>query len=253
MARLTTLSIATQSTEGLIFLGVLLGVVILLFIFSEILRKGDDDDYEEDDDDFYSELAERKRMADMDEEEERYKKKLRKGRKKARRADRDEVPQPVMEESMHSFREEAGDVPPDDFRQMREASDEEGAGNDEREGMTEIRQDESGEEADSIPEEDTGLGFGGEFNTDSIPDVQAALEAALENQPLNRSEDTHIPEPAETEPEAELPDEETEIELAIPVQTAEEILQQAYAGGQDPKIRKEEVTGVTLIDFSDAL
>ena len=246
------LSIATQSTEGLIFLGVLLGVIILLFIFSEILRKGDDDDYyEEEDDDFYSELAERKRRADLDEYEEPHKKKARKARKKSRKADRDGESQAVEEAAVHSFREEAGDVPEEDFRQVQENFNDAGAGDDAGEGMTEIRQDESGEEEDSRPDTGSSLGFGGEFNTDSIPDVQAALEAALENQPLNRSEDTHIPEPAE--PEAEIPDEETEIELAIPVQTAEEILQQAYAGGQDPKIRQEEVTGVTLIDFSDAL
>ena len=249
------LSIATQSKEGLIFLGVLLGVVILLFIFSEILRKTDDDDYE-DDDDFYSELAERKRMADLDEEEEAYKKKRRRGRKKGRKDSREEEPEPVEEDPRHSFREDAEAYRTEEADQTRDAGDvyeEETAGPDGGEGMTQIRGEEAGEDEYPLPETETGLGFGGEFNTDSIPDVQAALEAALENQPLNRSEDTHIPEPAEAEPEAEIPDEETEIELAIPVQTAEEILQQAYAGGQDPKIRQEEHTGVTLIDFSETL
>ncbi len=262
------LSIATQSQEGLIFLGVLLGVVILLFIFSEILRKRDDDydDYEEDDDDFYSELVEKRRRADYYDDEEPVKKKRNKGRRKAREDDSDRDGRPVdrrdrrqddgkvLQGGIDEASEETVEAP---RKAVDPAADDDNV-RDVGEGMTEIRTNigaESLEESEKTIDEtvDAGIGFGGDFNMDALPDVQAALEAALENQPLNRSEDTHIPEPDEEEAEAELPEEETEIELAIPVHTAEELLQQAYAAGQDPKVRHHEDAGVTLVDYSETL
>ena len=44
-----------------------------------------------------------------------------------------------------------------------------------------------------------------------------------------------------------------EIELAMPVLSAEEIIDAAYARGEDPSVTRDEVTGVTLVDFSDCL
>lgn len=247
------LSIATQSTSGLIFLGVLLGVVILLFIFSEILRKNDDDDYDDEDDDFYRDLLEKKRQADRDDEEPVRKKEHRSRRRSRKKAAEDE-----FEEEEY---EEEADVP-DITRVMPSDSRRERASREEYEeaGMTEVREDRrrvreereetyAGQDAEPDGEAEEGRGFG----ADSLPDVQAALEAALENQPLNRSEDTHIPETVEQEPAQEEFEPVGEIELAMPVRTAEEILQQAYSSGQDPKVREDAVTGVTLVDFSDSL
>ncbi len=44
-----------------------------------------------------------------------------------------------------------------------------------------------------------------------------------------------------------------EIELAIPVRTLEEIMQQAYSAGLDPLVTKDSVTGIDFVDFSDCL
>ena len=93
-------------------------------------------------------------------------------------------------------------------------------------------------------------------NTGEIPSVQAALEAALETQQVR----AHV----QTDGVAdilELPDEEgetaaqnlEEIELAIPVKSVEEFLQEAYTAGDDPIVEKDEVTGITFIDYSDCL
>ena len=87
-----------------------------------------------------------------------------------------------------------------------------------------------------------------------------------------------VPEPEETEPEltpspeelvAEVaeeeipvisePEEEPEpepsepIELAMPVYTAEELLQKAHAAGDDPKVIEDPATGITILDYSDIL
>ena len=243
------LSIATQSTNGLIILGVLLGLVILLFIFSEILRRGDDyDDYDDDDDDFYRELVEKKRSADR-EDAARRKKKPRKDRRKGKKSScDDEIEETESREDRGFGTEEDADAP-----DITRVIDQIPAEPVQEDGMTEIRRE----------EEDPGTGENAEqtepdvqkrdFGTDSLPDVQAALEAALENQPLNRSEDTHIPENEEPEPYSEEPEMASEIELAMPVYTAEELLQQAYNAGRDPKVIEEPVTGVKLVDFSESL
>ena len=218
------LSIAAQSMKGLIFLGVLLALVVFLFIASEILRRRDtDDDFDEEDepdqeeeDAFYRDLAERKRSADARSEREY-------GRSRRNRRSR------------RSEREE--EEPEDDYYDDEETSPR-------NDGLTEISQNAS--ETSRERAADKGLG------TDALPDVQAALEAALENQPMNRTEEINLPR-VEPEEEQFFPDENGEIELAMPVYTAEELIQKAYAQGHDPKITKEPVTGVTLVDYSDSL
>lgn len=83
-----------------------------------------------------------------------------------------------------------------------------------------------------------------------IPDVSNALVAALETTQVSRPERTYqtaafkpVPEPVEEELD--------EVELAIPVKTANEILDEAYAKGYDPQVITDDVTGVKLVDFSD--
>ena len=52
------------------------------------------------------------------------------------------------------------------------------------------------------------------------------------------------------EPEPELSE---PIELAMPVYTAEELLQKAHAAGDDPKVIEDPATGITILDYSDIL
>ncbi len=87
--------------------------------------------------------------------------------------------------------------------------------------------------------------------TGNIPGVQAALEAALNTQQIQR----HV---RRVEPVRE-PEEDAdalaaeEIELAMPVHTLDEFLETAYANGEDPLVRKDELTGVTYVDYSECL
>lgn len=97
---------------------------------------------------------------------------------------------------------------------------------------------------------DTRMAASRDIKTDTIPDVQAALEAALEQQQIR----TH-----EAAPVQEVPQEETEplpmeeLELAMPVKTVEEYLQEAYAAGEDPVVSEDKTTGVNFVDFSECL
>ena len=47
--------------------------------------------------------------------------------------------------------------------------------------------------------------------------------------------------------------EEEEWKPAMPVRTKEELLKKAQADGDEPEVRDDEVSGVTLIDYSDIL
>ncbi|MCI6795123.1 MAG: hypothetical protein MR581_03970 [Lachnospiraceae bacterium] len=252
------LSIATQSVTGLIVLAALLALIIIVFIIAEILKKGSDDydededeEPEEDDDTFYTDLAEKKRRSDREEEEKYNKKKHKKDsarKTKNSRADR------------HSGKRRPGDEDEDYTEEDEEKRSSSARKRPESEkartklqtepdsGMTEISDSSAQGEEDLEPEEK-------EIGTDSLPDVQAALEAALENQPLNRTSEDYTAQQPE-KPDASQKEEteaRDEIELAMPAHTAEELLEKAYADGLDPKLKKDETTGVTLVDYSDSL
>ena len=100
-----------------------------------------------------------------------------------------------------------------------------------------------------IPDEDSPASHN--LTESEIPDVSAALVAALSTTQVSRSERMFQPQKQdEVEPSEE---DSSEIELAIPVKTAEEIIDAAYAQGYDPAVTTDDVTGVKIIDFSDCL
>ena len=101
-----------------------------------------------------------------------------------------------------------------------------------------------------IPEENSAASL--DLDENVIPDVSEALVAALATTNVSRSERAYtqnIQQPEEVQEEEQL----YEIELAIPVRTADEILEEAYTNGLDPKVSSDEVTGIKFIDFSDSL
>ena len=117
-------------------------------------------------------------------------------------------------------------------------------------GFTEVQENEpldlsAIEEEKEEPRAERGIG------TESIPDVQAALEAALETQQIRQYE--QMPEPQPEPVEMEQTQNLEEIELAMPVKNVEELLQEAYTAGDDPVVEEDAVTGVTFVDYSDCL
>ena len=228
------LMIATQSTTGIIALALILALVVFLFIAAEIIRKGEeeeeeDEEEEPEEDEFYRTLAARKKKRDAE----------------------TDVSAELNRNAAH--RQAA---------QMKEREREKNAGAENKaassasantNGMTEISGSDVSASIDVphvVPEEK-------DLGTDFLPDVQAALEAALESQPLNRTGETArmtIPdEDVLSDAEASGSAPTGEIELAMPVHTADELLSKAYSDGLDPKVRDDEITGVTLVDYSDCL
>ena len=96
--------------------------------------------------------------------------------------------------------------------------------------------------------------------------LEDALENALNSEQIKNSEhaqaasqktgeDVSSSQPeteaadASSETEKEIP---SEVELAIPIRTLDELLQEAYANGEDPQVRKDPSTGITLVDYSSS-
>ena len=210
------LTIATQSTKGLAILAALLVLVIFLFICSEIIRRGKEADEADMEYPGY----------DSGEEDDDFYRKLADKKKKKERSAR-------VEEHFEKF-----DPEEEEDRSLAEA--------DARDGMKPVVPDrvEEPDEPSVIQEKSLG--------TDSLPDVQAALEAALESQPVNH-EGTMSQMQLVPDDTPAMPNENGEVELAMPVHTTDEFLQKAYSDGLDPTIRHDDTTGTTLIDFSDCL
>ena len=84
-------------------------------------------------------------------------------------------------------------------------------------------------------------------------------EATEETEETESAEPETVEEIEEFEETIEEPEEEPEpepsepIELAMPVYTAEELLQKAHAAGDDPKVIEDPATGITILDYSDIL
>ena len=228
------LMIATQSTGGILALALILALVVFLFIAAEIIRKGEadeeeDEEEEPEEDEFYRTLAARKKKRDAETDVS--------AELNRNAAHRQAAQMKQRERERNSADENTA------------AASASASGN----GMTEISDPDISADIDVprvVPEEK-------DLGTDSLPDVQAALEAALESQPLNRTGETArmaIPE-EEVSSDAEVSGSAPtgEIELAMPVYTADELLSKAYSDGLDPKVREDEITGVTLVDYSDCL
>lgn len=250
------LAIALQTTEGMILLGAIAGGLLLLCILTAIwcrkrkikrMKEDEENMLDEEDNEFFQSLASQKREADAKAEAEY----------RARKEMEEEVPaadytQPALDEEYEELPEIK--ETPANTEEVQESFDELDA--EEEKDVAEKSETAVADEApasaqnsDSANAEEMAVERA--VSTGNIPGVQAALEAALDTQQIQR----HVRRPeAVREPEIEaesLPAEE--IELAMPVYTVDEYLQKAYSAGVDPVVRKDEMTGVTYVDYSECL
>lgn len=88
-------------------------------------------------------------------------------------------------------------------------------------------------------------------------DLFAEMENAMASDIASfMEEDAVKTEPKENQvPEINIQEEtgEKTWKPAMPVRTKEELLKKAHAEGDDPKVREDELSGVTLVDYSDIL
>lgn len=264
--------IALQSTEGLIILGLGVVLLVILFIISEILcrksQKIDDEEDAEVDREYFRNLATSQQKPSaldelgtitippikdiMDEENNS--------------TPTDTVPLDEDLENPELILEPADEFDDEADEQYDASPEDEQIIDDEPSSHTKDVPSRNEPKKKSIKEHlqneepsDATKAFKSNFesssidNTSELTDIGNALENVLENERMNQT--PHSEEPVQSQ----IPEEKTEavpaseIEIAIPARSLEELLQEAYAKGEDPTIIKDESVGVTLVDYSDCL
>lgn len=228
------LSMAAQSREGIMIIGLAILFLVILFILSEVWKR---DEEEEDDEE--------------DEDDEKASEELRSRKKAALEEKKKREEQEMIEQLRAADQKTAEEEKQDEFEipDLEEEETEQVSFN-----TVDLQNLVRGEETEEIPE--------------AVEETEIVEEAAAEETAEEVTEETEETESAEPETVEEIeefeetieePEEEPEpepsepIELAMPVYTAEELLQKAHAAGDDPKVIEDPATGITILDYSDIL
>ena len=233
------LSMAAQSREGIMIIGLAILFLVILFILSEVWKRDEEEDDEEEEE---------------DEDDEKASEELRSRKKAALEEKKKREEQEMTEQLRAADQKTAEEEKQDEF----EIPDLEEEGTEQVSFHTvDLQNLVRGEETEEIPE--------------AVEETEIVEEAAAEETAEEVTEETEETEETESaEPETveeieefeetiEEPEEEPEpepsepIELAMPVYTAEELLQKAHAAGDDPKVIEDPATGITILDYSDIL
>lgn len=234
------LSMAAQSREGIMIIGLAILFLVILFILSEVWKRDEEEDEEEEEED-----------EDEDEDDEKASEELRSRKKAALEEKKKREEQEMTEQLRAADQKTAEEEKQDEF----EIPDLEEEGTEQVSFHTvDLQNLVRGEETEEIPE--------------AVEETEIVEEAAAEETAEEVTEETEETESAEPETVEEIeefeetieePEEEPKpepsepIELAMPVYTAEELLQKAHAAGDDPKVIEDPATGITILDYSDIL
>lgn len=230
------LSMAAQSREGIMIIGLAILFLVILFILSEVWKRDEEEDEEEEEE---------------DEDDEKASEELRSRKEAALEEKKKREEQEMTEQLRAADQKTAEEEKQDEFEipDLEEEETEQVSFN-----TVDLQNLVRGEETEEIPE--------------AVEETEIVEEAAAEETAEEVTEETEETESAEPETVEEIeefeetieePEEEPEpepsepIELAMPVYTAEELLQKAHAAGDDPKVIEDPATGITILDYSDIL
>lgn len=233
------LSMAAQSREGIMIIGLAILFLVILFILSEVWKRDEEEDEEEEDEE------------EEDEDDEKASEELRSRKKAALEEKKKREEQEMIEQLRAADQKTAEEEKQDEFEipDLEEEETEQVSFN-----TVDLQNLVRGEETEEIPE--------------AVEETEIVEEAAAEETAEEVTEETEETESAEPETVEEIeefeetieePEEEPEpepsepIELAMPVYTAEELVQKAHAAGDDPKVIEDPATGITILDYSDIL
>ena len=227
------LSMAAQSREGIMIIGLAILFLVILFILSEVWKRDEEEDEEEEEED-----------EDEDEDDEKASEELRSRKKAALEEKKKREEQEMTEQLRAADQKTAEEEKQDEF----EIPDLEEEGTEQVSFHTvDLQNLVRGEETEEIPE--------------AVDETEIDEEAAAEETAEEVTEETESAEPETVEEIEEFeetieepePEPSEPIELAMPVYTAEELLQKAHAAGDDPKVIEDPATGITILDYSDIL
>lgn len=226
------LSMAAQSREGIMIIGLAILFLVILFILSEVWKRDEEEDEEEEEE---------------DEDDEKASEELR-SRKKAALVEKKKREEQEMTEQLRAADQKTAEEEKQDEFEIPDLEEE---GTEQVSFHTvDLQNLVRGEETEEIPE--------------AVEETEIVEEAAAEETAEEVTEETEETESAEPETVEEIeefeetieepePEPSEPIELAMPVYTAEELLQKAHAAGDDPKVIEDPATGITILDYSDIL
>lgn len=226
------LSMAAQSREGIMIIGLAILFLVILFILSEVWKRDEEEDEEDEDE---------------DEDDEKASEELRSRKKAALEEKKKREEQEMTEQLRAADQKTAEEEKQDEFEipDLEEEGTEQVSFN-----TVDLQNLVRGEETEEIPEaveeteivEEAAAEETAEEVTEETEETESAEPGTVEE--IEEFEETiEEPEPEPSEP----------IELAMPVYTAEELLQKAHAAGDDPKVIEDPATGITILDYSDIL
>lgn len=276
-------SMALRSTEGLIIVGLAVVFVIILFILAEVWKKDDDEEEDEEDEDGQEDESEEEpavmsrrqkkkaRKADKKKQKqeekaavaeakarakrERQEAKLAKKNQKAHMMDESEQePEAIPAEPMEET--QAADSTQEIVLPQKPMQEEQTAGNTQEIVLPTEETQEKQESTDETEDpdktllEETASLFAADIASMMGENQTKETEEPEETDPLDSTEQT---QPVVLETVSEEKQETGDKKLAMPVYTKEELLQKAETDGDEPEVIEDEVSGVTLVDYSDVL
>lgn len=280
-------SMALRSTEGLIIVGLTVVFVIILFILAEVWKKDDDEEEDEENEDAQEDESEEEQEEEPAVMSRRQKKKARKADKKKQkqeekaavaeakaRAKRERQEAKLAKKNkkaqmMDESEQEPEAIPAEPMEETQAAGstqeivlpqelmqEEQSAGNTQEIVLPTEETQEKQESTDETEDPDktllqeTASLFAADIASMMGENQTKETEEPEETDPLDSTEQT---QPVVLETVSEEKQETGDKKLAMPVYTKEELLQKAEADGDEPEVIEDEVSGVTLVDYSDVL
>lgn len=276
-------SMALRSTEGLIIVGLAVVFVIILFILAEVWKKDDDEEEDEEDEDGQEDESEEEpavmsrrqkkkaRKADKKKQKqeekaavaeakarakrERQEAKLAKKNKKAHMMDEPEqgpeaIPAEPMEETQAAGSTQEIVLPQELMQEEQSAGNTQEIVLPTEETQEKQESTDETEDPDKILLEETASLFAADIASMMGENQTKETEEPEETDPLDSTEQT---QPVVLGAVSEEKQETGDKKLAMPVYSKEELLQKAEADGDEPEVIEDEVSGVTLVDYSDVL
>ena len=276
-------SMALRSTEGLIIVGLAVVFVIILFILAEVWKKDDDEEEDEEDEDGQEDESEEEpavmsrrqkkkaRKADKKKQKqeekaavaeakarakrERQEAKLAKKNKKAHMMDEPEqgpeaIPAEPMEETQAAGSTQEIVLPQELMQEEQSAGNTQEIVLPTEETQEKQESTDETEDPDKTLLEETASLFAADIASMMGENQTKETEKPEETDPLDSTEQT---QPVVLGAVSEEKQETGDKKLAMPVYSKEELLQKAEADGDEPEVIEDEVSGVTLVDYSDVL
>lgn len=276
-------SMALRSTEGLIIVGLAVVFVIILFILAEVWKKDDDEEEDEEDEDGQEDESEeepavmsrrqKKKARKADKKKQKQEEKAAVAEAKARaKRERQEAKLAKKNQKAHMMDEpEQGPeaIPAEPMEETQAAGstqeivlpqelmqEEQSAGNTQEIVLPTEETQEKQESTDETEDpdktllEETASLFAADIASMMGENQTKETEKPEETDPLDSTEQT---QPVVLEVVPEEKQETGDKKLAMPVYTKEELLQKAEEDGDEPEVIEDEVSGVTLVDYSDVL